>query len=316
MTQEQEATMIANIRQFNRFYTMQLGLLQQHVFDSEYSLTEMRVIYEIHFNHQTTATGIREALNIDAGYLSRLLRNFEKKGLVIKHPLPEDGRSSYLQLTARGKKLMAQMNELSDIQIRQMLADLSVEQRRQVGHAMNKVRCLLKMPGGRPRLEDVEIRHGLQPGDIGDIIRVHGQVYAEEYQYDLRFEQYVTETLHEFLQTYNPAKDRVWLANCFGELAGMIAIIHKGRGRAQLRWFLIRPEFRGIGLGRALMQEAMDFCRAQRFREVYLFTTNQQQTAAGIYMKAGFVKTASTPEHLWGQDVYEERYELKMPTGN
>src|SRR5688500_17751930 len=126
MTQQDQ--LVANIRQFNRFYTIQLGLLQQHIFDSEYSLTEVRVIYEIDFNSQTTATGIREALNIDAGYLSRLLRNFEKKGLIIKHPLPEDGRSSYLQLTARGKKLMATFNELSNGQIRQMLADLEPAQ--------------------------------------------------------------------------------------------------------------------------------------------------------------------------------------------
>lgn len=314
MTQQDQ--LVANIRQFNRFYTTQLGLLQQHIFDSEYSLTEVRVIYEIDFNSQTTATGIREALNIDAGYLSRLLRNFEKKGLIIKHPLPEDGRSSYLQLTARGKKLMADFNELSNGQIRQMLADLEPAQQQKVADAMNTVRSLLKAPGGQPALHNICIRHGLQPGDVGDIIRIHGQVYAAEYNYDLRFEQYVTETLQEFLQTYDPNKDRVWLASCFGELAGMIAIIHKGRGRAQLRWFLIKPELRGIGLGKALMKEAMDFCRQQRFREVYLLTTNQQQTAAGIYTRAGFVKTSSEPVQLWGQDLYEERYELKMPTGN
>lgn len=314
MTQEEQ--LISHIRQFNRFYTIQLGLLQQHIFDSAYSLTDIRVIYEINFNKQTTATGIRDALKIDAGYLSRILRGFEKKGLIIKHPLPEDGRSSYLQLTARGKKLMAAMNELSDGQIRQMLADLDAQQQQKVAHAMNTVRSLLKAPGGRPALEDVTIRHGLKPGDIGDIIRLHGQLYAEEYKYDLRFEQYVTATLHEFMNTYNPEKDRVWLAGCFGELAGVIAIIHKGRGRGQLRWFLIRPEFRGIGLGKALMKEALAFCREQRFREVYLLTTNQQATAAGIYTKCGFVKTGSEPQHLWGQHLYEERYELKMPTGS
>ncbi|RPE08414.1 GNAT family N-acetyltransferase [Chitinophaga lutea] len=311
-----ESQLIANIRQFNRFYTMQLGLLQQHIFDSEFSLTEVRVLYEINFNQQTTATGIREALNIDAGYLSRLLRNFEKKGLVIKHPLPEDGRSNYLQLTARGKKIMTTFNELSDGQISRMLEDLDPEQRCKIAHAMSTVRHLLKAPGSALSLADVHIRHGLQPGDVGEIISLHGRLYAAEYNYDLRFEQYVTQTLHEFLPTYDPVKDRVWLASCFGELVGMIAIIHKGRGRAQLRWFLIKPECRGIGLGRALMKEAMDFCRQQRFREVYLLTTNQQQTAAGIYLKAGFVKTGSEPVHLWGQDLYEERYELKLATGN
>lgn len=304
--------LISNIRQFNRYYTKQLGLLQQHFFDTDYSLTDIRVLYEIDFNGQTTATGIREALQIDAGYLSRILRNFEKKGLILKHPLPEDGRSYYLQLTARGKKLMAGMNELSNRQIREMLKDLAPAEQEKIANSMSILRNLLKAPGSSPTLEDVVIRHGLQPGDIGDMIRLHGILYAQEYQYDLAFETYVTQTLYEFMQTYDPARDRVWLAYCYGELVGMIAIIGKGRGVAQLRWFLLRPEFRGMGLGKKLMGEAMAFCRQQNFRSVYLLTTHQQTTAGSMYAKAGFVKTASTPQRIWGQDLYEERYELKL----
>lgn len=304
--------LISNIRQFNRYYTKQLGLLQQHFFDTDYSLTDIRVLYEIDFNGQTTATGIREALQIDAGYLSRILRNFEKKGLILKHPLPEDGRSYYLQLTARGKKLMAGMNELSNEQIREMLKDLRPAEQEKIANSMSILRNLLKAPDSSPVLEDVVIRHGLQPGDIGDMIRLHGILYAQEYQYDLAFETYVTQTLYEFMQTYDPARDRVWLAHCYGELTGMIAIIGKGRGVAQLRWFLLRPEFRGMGLGKKLMGEAMAFCRQQNFRSVYLLTTHQQTTAGNMYTKAGFVKTASTPQRIWGQDLYEERYELKL----
>lgn len=311
-SKSQEAALIAGIRQFNRYYTIQLGLLQQHVFDSEYSLTDVRVLYEIHFNGKTTATGIREALLIDPGYLSRILRKFEKQGLVIKHPLPEDGRSAYLTLTARGQKLMQTMNELSDNQIRQMLEDLAPEERAKIGDAMRLVRYLLKAPGGVPRLEDVVIRHGLRPGDLGNIVRLHGEIYEKEYGYNIEFEQYVMETITDFMKTYDPAKDRVWLASCFGEMVGMIAIIHRPNRKAQLRWFLLRPDFRGIGLGSALMNKAMEFCRQQQFKEVYLLTTNQQGKAASIYTKHGFVKTASVPETIWGQDLYEERYERKM----
>lgn len=303
---------ISNIRKFNRYYTKQLGLLQQHFLDTDYSLTDIRVLYEIDFNGQTTATGIREALQIDAGYLSRILRSFEKKGLIIKHPLPEDGRSYYLQLTARGKKLMGSLNELSNEQIREMLKDLAPAQQEKIAHSMSMLRNLLKAPDSTPTMEDITIRHGLQPGDIGDMIRLHGILYAQEYQYDLGFETYVTQTLYEFMQTYDPARDRVWLASCYGELIGMIAIIGKGKGVGQLRWFLLRPEFRGMGLGKKLMDEAMAFCRLQNFRSVYLLTTHQQTTAGSMYMKAGFVKTASTPQLIWGQDLYEERYELKL----
>lgn len=309
---DQSAQFISSIRKFNRYYTKQLGLLQQHFFDTEYSLTDIRVLYEIEFNAQTTATGIRDALQIDAGYLSRILRNFEKKGLIIKHPLPEDGRSFYLQLTARGRKLMAGMNELSNGQIREMLENLTPAQQEKIANSMSILRNLLKAPDSAPTIDDIVIRHGLKPGDIGDMIRLHGILYAQEYQYNGAFETYVTQTLHEFMQTYDPARDRVWLASCYGELVGIIAIIGKGKGVAQLRWFLLKPEFRGMGLGKKLMDEAMAFCRQQNFRSVYLLTTHQQDKAGRMYTKAGFVKTASTPQRIWGQDLYEERYELKL----
>ena len=309
---EQEIQFVSDIRKFNRFYTRQLGLLQQHVFDSEYSLTEVRALYEIMFNGQTTATGIREALQIDAGYLSRILRNFEKKGLLIKHPLPEDGRASYLQLTARGKKLMSSMNELSNHQIREMLTSLEPAQKQKVADSMNVLRYLLHAPGSDHTIGQVHIRTDLRPGDIGEMIRLHGQLYAREYQYGIAFEQYVLETFQECMQSYQPEKDRIWQAYCNGELAGMIAILSRGRGRAQLRWFLVRPDLRGLGLGKVLINQAMAFCRQRKFREVYLLTTHQQDKAARLYMKAGFVKTGSTAQHLWGHDLYEEKYELKL----
>lgn len=303
---------IADIRQFNRFYTAQLGLLQQHIFDSEYSLTEVRVLYEIHFNKQTTATGIREALQIDAGYLSRILRKLEKTGLVLKHPLPEDGRSSFLTLSDRGRRLMARMGALSDDQIRQMMAHLSADDQQTVAASMRSLRRLLGAPGGEAGLDQVEIRTDLCPGDLGDIISLHGQLYAKEYGYDIRFEQYVVETVNDFMQQFNARRDRVFLATCQNRLAGVVAIQHRGNGQAQLRWFLIRPEFRGIGLGKSLMQQAMEFCRAQRFKKVYLLTTEQQVTAAALYQKWGFVKKESTSAKLWGHDLFEERYELEL----
>lgn len=303
---------ISDIRQFNRFYTAQLGLLQQHIFDSEYSLTEIRVLYEINFNRQTTATGIREALQIDAGYLSRILRKLEKAGLVWKHPLPEDGRSSYLTLSDRGRRLMAKMGTLSDDQIRQMLAHLPAADQQTIAASMRDLRRLLGAPGSEITMEQVEIRTELAPGDLGDIISLHGQLYWKEYGYDVRFEQYVLETLHDYVRAFDPRRDRIFVASSMGRMAGVVAIQHREGKEAQLRWFLIRPEFRGIGLGKALMQRAMDFCREQRFRKVYLLTTNQQTTAAALYKKWGFEKKGSVPEKLWGHDLFEERYECDL----
>lgn len=303
---------IADIRQFNRFYTAQLGLLQQHIFDSEYSLTEIRVLYEIQFNRQTTATGIREALQIDAGYLSRILRKMEKAGLVWKHPLPEDGRSSYLTLSDRGRRLMARMGTLSDDQIRQMLAHLPGDQQLSVASSMRDLRRLLGAPGSEVAMEQVEIRTELRPGDLGDIVAMHGRLYWKEYGYDVRFEQYVLETVNDYIREFDARRDRIFLASSMGKLAGVVAIQHREGKQAQLRWFLLLPEFRGIGLGKALMQRAMDFCREQRFRKVFLLTTNQQTTAAALYKKWGFVKKESTPEKLWGHDLFEERYECDL----
>ncbi|WP_298713004.1 helix-turn-helix domain-containing GNAT family N-acetyltransferase [uncultured Chitinophaga sp.] len=303
---------IADIRQFNRFYTAQLGLLQQHIFDSEYSLTEVRALYEIHFNKQTTATGIREALHIDAGYLSRILRKLEKAGMVLKHPLPEDGRSSYLTLSDRGRRLMVKMGTLSDDQIRDMLSHLPPNDHQTIAASMRELRRLLGAPGSGITMEQVEIRSDIRPGDIGDIIALHGQLYAKEYGYDHRFEHYVMETIHDYMVHADPRRDRLWLATSLGRLVGVVAIQHREGRQAQLRWFLIRPEYRGIGLGKALMQQAMDFCRAQRFRKIYLLTTDQQSAAAALYKKWGFVKKESTPASLWGHDLYEERYELEL----
>lgn len=303
---------ITDIRQFNRFYTAQLGLLQQHIFDSEYSLTEVRVLYEIHFNRQTTATGIREALLIDAGYLSRILRKLEKSGMVLKHPLPEDGRSSYLTLSDRGRRLMVKMGTLSDDQIRDMLAHLPPADQASVAAAMRELRRLLGAPGSQPAIDQIVIRTEPEPGDLGNIIALHGQLYWKEYGYDLRFERYVMETIQDFMAHFNPRQDRIWLATSLGRLAGVVAIQHREGKQAQLRWFLIRPEFRGIGLGRELMQRAMDFCREQRFRKVYLLTTEQQTTAAALYKKWGFVKKESTPAELWGHELFEERYECEL----
>ena len=303
---------ISDIRQFNRFYTAQLGLLQQHIFDSEYSLTEIRVLYEINFNRQTTATGIREALQIDAGYLSRILRKLEKAGLVWKHPLPEDGRSSYLTLSDRGRRLMAKMGTLSDDQIRQMLAHLSADDQQTIAASMRDLRRLLGAPGSGITMEQVEIRTELIPGDLGDIISLHGQLYWKEYGYGVRFEQYVLETVHDFIRAFDSRRDRIFVASSMGRLAGVVAIQHREGKEAQLRWFLIRPEFRGIGLGKALMQRAIDFCREQRFKKVFLLTTNQQTTAATLYKKWGFEKKESIPEKLWGHDLFEERYECDL----
>lgn len=303
---------INDIRSFNRFYTAQLGLLQQHIFDSEYSLTEVRVLYEINFNRQTTATGIRDALQIDAGYLSRILRKLEKGGLILKHPLPEDGRSSYLSLSDRGRRLMTKMGTLSDDQLRVMMAHLTPAAQETVAGAMNDLRRLLSAPDGAATMDQITIRTELLPGDLGDIISLHGKLYMQEYRYDTRFERYVMETIQDFMVHYHPARDRVWLAVCSGRLVGVVAIQHRPAKQAQLRWFLISPDFRGIGLGKALMQQAMDFCRDQKFKKVYLLTTDQQDTAAALYKRWGFIKKSSVPATLWGHELLEERYEREM----
>ena len=159
----------------------------------------------------------------------------------------------------------------------------------------------------------LSIRHERRPGDLGRVISLHAELYAREYGFGIGFETYAVETVAEYLQRDRPDRDRVWIAEMAGRMVGCIGILGREDGEAQLRWFLVDPATRGQGLGRRLVSEALDFCRAAGYRSVYLWTVNGLEAAARLYLDAGFQKTETKPEALlWGVPLSEERYDLTL----
>lgn len=303
--------MIREMRQFSRFYTRLVGLLNQHILDSDLSLSEVRVLYEIAHRENCTAGQLTEIIGMDGGYLSRLLKAFEKNKLLSRRQSPADGRTYFLQLTAKGRKLMKTLDARSDKQIEQALEPLSDGQQQAVAAAMKTIQQVLS--DARPlSLSDIVFRTNLLPGDVGYLIYLHGELYARETGYNLEFEGYVCKTFYEFLQQYDSAKDRVFLATYQGRIMGAVAILGHSKEQAQLRWLLVHPDFRGIGLGKKLVTDAVDFCREKKYRHVYLLTTDKQLTAHDLYRRAGFQKTEATRYQMWGHALYEERYDLEL----
>ncbi|TCL58645.1 MarR family transcriptional regulator with acetyltransferase activity [Hydrogenispora ethanolica] len=304
--------LIRAVRRFNRFYTNILGLLDQHLPDSEFSLPEARVLYEIGHTENCTAKNLSEELRIDPGYLSRMVKHFEKRGLTYRVQSAKDGRQYYLYLTEQGQDILAKLGRLSDGQIDRMLNRLPDHDRKRLVEGMQTIEDLLSTGPELPR-DRVIIRSELKPGDIGALIHLHGWIYAEECGYNHVFEGYVCKTFYHFLENYHPERDRVWFAEADGTMIGAIAIVGHSAEKAQLRWFILHPQYRGIGLGGKLLQEALQYCREKGFRTVFLETTADQQTAIRMYRKAGFQKVAEHPNHSWGKELVEQTFELVLP---
>lgn len=299
------------IRRFNRFYTNILGLVDQHLLDSEFSLAEVRVLYEIEHTEHCTAKELISALRIDPGYLSRILKRLGKDNLIHRVQSPEDGRLYYLYLTDQGKDTLSKLEDLSNGQIDQMISCLPEQNQMSVVESMKTIENALT---GKPFLtsEKVKIRCDLRPGDVGYLIHLHGWIYAQECGYNHMFEGYVCKTFYHFFENYSPEKDRLWFAEVDGKMIGAIAIVEHSVIQAQLRWFILHPSYRGIGLGRTLLNEAMKYCKDKGYQQVFLQTTEEQKTAIRMYMNAGFRKVAEQENKVWGKKLVEETYELKL----
>lgn len=298
------------IRSFNRYYTNILGLLDRNILESDLSLSEVRVLHEIEKAKQCTSKMLAESLCIDAGYLSRILKKFYKIGLLTKEKSLEDGRSQYLYLTSLGKEKMNDLNKSSDEQIAQMIKPLGDTDRNRLVQNMTSIENILTN-GANISLEDITIRSDIYPGDAGYLTYMHGWIYQEEYGYSTAFEAYVAESFYKFLLHYDPDRERLWCAEHNGNIIGCIGIAgHKDR--AQLRWFLIDPHYRGIGLGKILLQKALDFAKAKNYKSIFLDTTNDLDTAISMYTGAGFVKKQEKASNAWREDLTELEYEREL----
>ncbi|HBW36708.1 bifunctional helix-turn-helix transcriptional regulator/GNAT family N-acetyltransferase [Desulfosporosinus sp. BICA1-9] len=303
--------LIHTIRRFNRFYTNILGLLDRHMPDSDFSLAEVRVLYEIGHRKNCTAMDLIETLRIDPGYLSRIIKRFRKETLLYRVQSPEDGRLYYLNLTDIGKDTLRKLDSLSNGQIQRLINSVPERDRMNVAESMKTIENALT---AKPIFsgEEVKIRCELRPGDVGDLIRLHGRIYAEECGHNHAFEGYVCKTFYNLFQNYSPEKDRFWFAELNSKMMGAIAIVEHSAKLVQLRWFILHPSVRRLGLGKTLLNEAINYCKERGYQKVFLETTKDRETAIKMYTKAGFRKVTEHDVKMWGKELVEQTYELNL----
>jgi DNA-binding MarR family transcriptional regulator/GNAT superfamily N-acetyltransferase len=300
---------VAVFRRFNRFYTKQIGLLTQGLLNTEFPLTQARILYELAHHDQATASDIVSEFNIDPGYLSRILSNFEQKGLVRKIPSKSDSRQRILELTSRGKNSFAVLDERSAREAESLLRGLPGEDRRRLLRAMQTIENVL---GKREKPPASYLFRGHEPGDIGWIIHRHGTVYSEEYGFDETFDALVADILVQFIRKHDPGRERIWIAEQNGERIGSVMIVDAGEGVAQLRLLLVDPKARGRGVGKRLIDECIKFSRRNQYLKIRLWTQSNLAEARHLYKKAGFEIVEEEPHKSFGQNLTAEVWDLSL----
>ncbi len=297
------------VRSFNRFYTKQIGVLHERLLRSPFSLTEARVIYELAHHEKTTATELCNELGLDAGYLSRVLRSFKKRGLVDKELSQTDGRQNLLSLTEQGQEAFAALNARSRNEVGATLSDLSEADQNRLINAMHTIEGLL---GAQPEHKVPYLLRPHQSGDMGWVVHRHGVLYAEEYGWDEQFEALVAGIVAKFIQDFNPKQERCWMAEMEGNIVGSVFLVKQSKTVAKLRLLLVEPTVRGLGLATRLVTECMRFARQEGYRKIVLWTNNVLHAAQHIYEKTGFRLVRQEPHHSFGHDLIGQTWELKL----
>jgi DNA-binding MarR family transcriptional regulator/GNAT superfamily N-acetyltransferase len=294
------------VRRFNRFWTRQIGVLREGYLESRFSLTEVRVLFELAHREETTASELGGELGLDAGYLSRLLGGFEKGGLIHKRPSEADGRRSLLRLTEQGLETFAPLDARSRSDIGAILGSLTVaEQERLVG-AMRTIEGLLSEEEGSYLLRPHE------SGDMGWVVYRHGVLYAGEYGWDERFEALVAEIVAKFIREYDPKLERCWMAERDGENVGCVFLVKQSEEIARLRLLLVEPQARGLGIGSRLVEECIRFARRAGYQKITLWTNDVLYAARRIYQGVGFRLVHEEPHHSFGHDLVGQTWELEL----
>ena len=300
------------VRRFNRFYTRQIGVLRKTYLDSAYSLGEMRVLYEIAHGDGVTASDIGRALDLDAGHLSRVLRNFENRGLIARKSSAKDARQSHLALTARGKKAFATAEERSQRDVAAMLGNLKPDRQAQLIAAMLTIETLLGEQSADEAAKSAYVLREPRHGDFGWIVSRHAELYAQEYGWTEPFEGLCAQIVADFVNNYDAKRERCWIAEMNGENTGCVMLVKDSDEAARIRLLLMDPKARGLGLGQRLTDECVKFARKAGYKKVTLWTHSVLTAARRVYKKAGFTLTSSEPRHTWGKDVVAEFWDLEL----
>jgi DNA-binding MarR family transcriptional regulator/N-acetylglutamate synthase-like GNAT family acetyltransferase len=304
-----DAQRVAAVRRFNRFYTQNLGVLRPGWLDSAFSLTEARVLYEIKQCDGVTASNIARDLDLDAGYLSRILRGFHKNGLIRKDISPDDGRRSLLSMTARGRKAFDPLERRTERQVGELLGRLTASEQEHLISAMHAIETMIV---SKPKAESEIILDQPQPGDLGWVIARHAELYAQEFGWADNFEGLCAQIVADFVSHFDAKCERCWIAKMDGQNVGSAFLVKDSENVGRLRLLLVDPMARGRGLGTRLTDECIRFARMRGYRGITLWTHQVLTVARHIYESAGFRLTSSEPRHSFGQDVVSEHWDLAL----
>ena len=299
---------VGAVRAFTRFYTAQLSVLREGLLDTPYSMAEARIIFELNQRGSADSADLRRALDLDAGYLSRLLARFEADGLVTRRTSDADARRQTVTLTEAGRQAFELLDRRSNEQVHALLEPLSPDQTRRLTAAMDTVRELLDA-GAR---HDAYLLRPARPGDYGWVVSRHGALYADEQGWGQRFEAYCARIVADYVEKHDPERENAWIAEVDGAPAGSVFCVKRDEDTAQLRLLLLEPSARGLGIGARLVEECVRFARQAGYRRIVLFTTALQREAARIYTRAGFELLEETEgdtvapgvrEQFWAMDL-------------
>ncbi|MGA3088282.1 MAG: helix-turn-helix domain-containing GNAT family N-acetyltransferase [Terriglobales bacterium] len=303
---------VQSVRRFNRFYTRQIGLLEEGLLDSPFSLTEARTLYELARGEHSTAVALCQELGLDAGYLSRILRRFEKQRWIEKKISAEDARQSLLHLTPEGKKIFQPLDARSSAQVRAILGRLSPAAQDDLVCAMQTIQSILAPEAKNNEGRSYRLRPH-KPGDMGWVVYRHAVLYSQEYGYDESFEALVAEIVAAFLENFNPPRERCWMAESDGRILGSVFVVEKSKAVAKLRLLLVEPAARGLGIGKHLVAECVRFARQAGYKTMVLWTQSELTAARQIYQGAGFQRASQQPHQSWGRkDLVSETWKLKL----
>jgi len=300
---------IAAVRAFNRFYTRKLGVLDQHLMQSPFSLSEARVLYELAHRQELAAKEIGTELGLDAGYLSRIVQKFDEDGLITRKPLASDRRQFQLSLTDKGRQAFAKLDRSSHDEVGAMLAALAPGDRSRLTGAMATIERLLgEQATPMPRATLREPR----PGDMGFVVQSHGALYASEYGFDASFEALVADIAAKFLTSFDASRERCWIAELDGVPVGSVFVVRHNDEIAKLRLLLVDPAGRGQGLGKRLVDACISFAKACGYRRITLWTQSILVAARKIYQDSGFRLVKSEPHRSFGQNLIGETWEREL----
>ncbi len=307
-------TRVDAIRRFNRFFTRRIGVLREGLLHSPYSLAEARILFEIaHHDLALTASDLSRGLGLDPGYLSRMLARLEQQGLVEKVRSKTDARRRLLSLTPEGKEAFSLLDARSREEVAEMIGDLSEGDQLRLLEAMRTIEDVVDEGSARGfKFSEPFFLRQHEPGDMGWVVHRHGVLYAKEYGWDERFEALVARIVAEFVDGYDPAKERCWMAEMGGEIVGCVFVVRASDTVAKLRLLLVEPEARGLGLGGRLVEECIRFARSRGYEKLTLWTNSVLGAARRIYEEHGFELVEEEEHHSFGKDLVGQNWELTL----